>query len=149
MKGTFNVTRQQSTTESSNQYANFLRDFMLAHLFLDAPSHLYKRMFPSVCPSLRKSVCPNRVIFEGEKYAVGHSLRMLGASCTVYPALFAFLMSLFFCLRLTFHPPPVPRFYSLPPSHSSQQWWRQWQRRQWRQWRQWKWQQWWHFDSQV
>ena len=42
--------------------------------FLDAPSHLYKR----VCPSVRPSVGPSRVIFR----------RVLGASCAVYPALF-------------------------------------------------------------
>ena len=50
--------------------------------FLDAPSHLYK----SVCPSVRKSVGPSvgpyfrlcRVIFRC----------VLGASCAVYPALF-------------------------------------------------------------
>ena len=33
--------------------------------FLDAPSHLYKK----VCPSVRSSVGPSPVIFEGEKYA--------------------------------------------------------------------------------
>ena len=41
--------------------------------FLDAPSHLYKRL----CPSVR----PSPVIFK----------RDLGASCAVYPALFAVL----------------------------------------------------------
>ena len=43
-------------------------------LFLDAPSHLYKRVYPSVRPSVR----PSPVIFR----------RVLGASCAVYPALF-------------------------------------------------------------
>ena len=40
--------------------------------FLDAPSHLYKRLCPSVGPSVRPSVGPSvrpsRVIFEVEKY---------------------------------------------------------------------------------
>ena len=40
------------------------------------------RVRPSVRPSVRWSVCPSRVIFEGEKY-------ILGASCAVYPALFS------------------------------------------------------------
>ena len=38
-------------------------------LFLDAPSHLYKRSCPFVRPSARPSEGWSRVIFEGEKYA--------------------------------------------------------------------------------
>ena len=51
-------------------------------MFLDAPSHLCKRLCPSVGPSVRRSVRWSRVIFVGEKHAI------LGASCAVYPALF-------------------------------------------------------------
>ena len=42
---------------------------LLINFFLDATSHLYKRL----CPSVRRSVGPpvrwSRVVFEGEKYA--------------------------------------------------------------------------------
>ena len=59
--------------------------------FLDAPSHLHKRVCSSVCPSVRPSVDPSvrmsvrpsRVIFR----------RVLGASCAVYPALFLFCLT--------------------------------------------------------
>ena len=37
--------------------------------FLDAPSHLYLRLCPSVGPSVGPSVRMSRVIFEGEKNA--------------------------------------------------------------------------------
>ena len=49
--------------------------------FLDAPSHLfnYKRLCPSVGPSVRPLIRPSPVIFK----------RVLGASCAVYPALFS------------------------------------------------------------
>ena len=47
-------------------------------IFLDAPSHLYMRLCPSVRPSVARSVSPSPVIFK----------RALGASCAVYPALF-------------------------------------------------------------
>ena len=43
-------------------------------IFLDAPSHFYKR----VCPSFGPSVRPSPVIFR----------RVLGASCAVHPTLF-------------------------------------------------------------
>ena len=66
-------------------------------LFLDAPSHLYMRSCPSVrpsvrrsvCPSVRLSVCPSRVFFRRWK------VRILGASCAVYPALFCIKRSSF------------------------------------------------------
>ena len=45
--------------------------------FSDAPSHLYKRLCPSVRRSVRPSVGPSPAIFK----------RVLGASCAVYPAL--------------------------------------------------------------
>ena len=47
----------------------FLFVFLTAFFFLDAPSHLYKRVCPSVGPSVRPSDGPSPVIFEGEKYA--------------------------------------------------------------------------------
>ena len=47
--------------------------------FLDAPSHLYKR----VCPSVRVSVRPSVSILKNAVY------RVLGASYAGYPALFA------------------------------------------------------------
>ena len=55
-------------------YETFIisRVFLVVVLFLDAPSHLYKRS----CPSVRRS----RVILRP----------VLGASCAVYPALFSF-----------------------------------------------------------
>ena len=43
--------------------------FFFVELFLNAPSHLYEKLCPSVRPSVRRSVEPSRVIFEGEKYA--------------------------------------------------------------------------------
>ena len=52
-------------------------------MFLNAPSHLYKRLGVSIRPSVRRSVRPSPVIFEGENWKV----RLLGASCAVYPAL--------------------------------------------------------------
>ena len=61
--------------------------------FLDAPSHLYKRVCPSVRlsvgPSVRRSVRPSPVIFK----------RVLGASCAVYPALFLSVPVSFFLAR--------------------------------------------------
>ena len=52
--------------------------------FLDAPSHLYMRVCPSVRPSVGPQVRLSRVIFR----------RVLGASCAVYPALFFFIVPL-------------------------------------------------------
>ena len=49
------------------------------NVFLDAPSHLYKRVCPSVCPSVRPSVRGSVSIKEK---------RGLGASYVGYPALF-------------------------------------------------------------
>ena len=51
--------------------------------FLDAPSHLYKRSCPSVGPSVRSSVGPSVPC-----YFRRWKVRILGASCAVYPALF-------------------------------------------------------------
>ena len=51
--------------------------------FLDAPSHLYKRSCPSVGPSVRSSVGPSVPC-----YFRRWSVRILGVSCAVYPALF-------------------------------------------------------------
>ena len=62
--------------------------FLVVVTFLDAPSHRYKR--PSVRPSVRRSV---------PSYFRSWKVRILGASCTVYPALlglrFAVLVSYF------------------------------------------------------
>ena len=58
-------------------HTNLIKQFKgqsKAHVFLDAPSYLYKRVCLSVGPSVR----PSPVIFG----------RVLGASCAVYPALF-------------------------------------------------------------
>ena len=51
--------------------------------FLDAPSHLYKRLCPSIGPSVGPSV-PSYF----------QTRTILGASCAVYPALFALSFSL-------------------------------------------------------
>ena len=58
----------------------------LFNTFLDAPSHLYKR----VCPSVRGSVCPSVSIKKNAVY------RVLGASDVGYPALFLSFFILFF-----------------------------------------------------
>ena len=47
-------------------------------MFLDAPPHLYKRS----CPSVRRSVGPSV-----PRYFRRWTVRILGASCAVYPAL--------------------------------------------------------------
>ena len=53
--------------------------------FLDAPSHLYKRVCPSVRPSVRRAVGPS------VRRSVTPSLRRVrGASYAVYSALFVF-----------------------------------------------------------
>ena len=41
-----------------------------ASRFLDASSHLYKRVCPSVCPSVRTSVCPLRLFRKRQKRAI-------------------------------------------------------------------------------
>ena len=60
--------------------------FVFFSFFLDAPSHLYKRVCPSIRPYVGPSVGPSRVIFR----------RALGASCAAYPALFSFFLCFFF-----------------------------------------------------
>ena len=75
----FRFNRVESSVSSfKKNMADFSLFFPLS-LFLDAPSHLYKRW----CQSVRPSVRPSPVIFK----------RVLGASCAVYPALFFFFSS--------------------------------------------------------
>ena len=62
--------------------------------FLDAPSHLYMRLCPSVRPSVRRSVpC----------YFRRWKVRILGASCAVYPALFLSQRNVILSQRVVFY----------------------------------------------
>ena len=67
-----------STSRGNDRPAS--RRFAYQSSFLDAPSHLYKRVCPSVCSSVRPSVRPSPVDFRC----------VLGTSCAVYPALFIY-----------------------------------------------------------
>ena len=64
----------------SVSFLSVMRSHSLVVLFLDAPSHLYKR----VCPSVRRSVRPSPVIFR----------RVLGTSYVLYPASFFYIASI-------------------------------------------------------
>ena len=64
--------------------------------FLDAPSHLYKRLCPSVRPSVRMS----RVIFEGEKNAYKAHLVLCIRPCSFSPCFF--LLNLFVLFLLPY-----------------------------------------------
>ena len=67
--------------------------------FLDAPSHLYKRVCkfvcPSVCPSVRGTV-PGSV----HGFVSIKEKRGLGASYVGYPTMLFFMLRLFFCFAL-------------------------------------------------
>ena len=69
------------------QIARLHPDWTRFYFFLDAPSHLYKRSCPSARPSVRASV--RRSV---PCYFWRWKVRILGASCAVYPSMFFFLI---------------------------------------------------------
>ena len=70
----------------------FLVFFFPFLFFLDAPRHLYKRVCPSVGPPVPRPVGPSVRPSVG-KSGTPSLIRVLGASCAAYPALFNFTSS--------------------------------------------------------
>ena len=77
--------------------------------FLDATTHLYQRSCPSVGPSVRPSVHPSVRPYV-PCYFRRWKVRILGASCAVYPALFSPYL---FSFKLS-HFSPCYQIYSRP-----------------------------------
>ena len=82
-------TRRQRRTITRSAECTSLEKWVYSYIsfshfqFLDAPSHLYKRVCPSVRPSVRRSVGPS-----GRRSVTPSLRRVLGASYAEYSALF-------------------------------------------------------------